>query len=198
MFRKPESRYLRFVKKISFWKHWNETEKSFKPLEKLLNPLPIPHPAFITVLVYNRDVDDPLPIDSKVCHEILHSIDDSSIGENRRSSLSENDGCRHYTIEEESKDCGILDISTQRSEMEPDKISPDSFVYPQSLISDESTAQPHPITWTLHRMEVNQIQKNNSFAQVGLASPEEDISISMDEHHIIFGSNKNFEFGTNV
>lgn len=194
-YRKSQPTILKFV---NFWKHWHETnDKSCKQIEKFLNPLPIQNPVFITVLVYNRDVDAPLPIDSKVCHEILESIE-NYIEAKKGASVSENEDLRHYVDVEASTDDGGDVISTQRNGLEVDKISHDSFMYPKSLCSDESN---NPITWTLSNnldsIEINQIQKHDSFSQIGLASPEEDISISMDEHHI-FGANKNFEFGTNV
>lgn len=169
-------------------------------MEKLLNPLPIPHPASITVLVYNRDVDNPLPIDSDICHDILRSIEDSCMrfDAKSKSSLSENDeGHSSYLIEDENK-CAIQSLSPRLSAVGSEKNSPGSFTYPQSLVlSENSLAQPNTITWTLHRMELNRIS-TEGFAQVGLASPEEDISISMDEHHILFSSKKNFDLGTNV
>lgn len=45
--------------------------------EKLLIPLPIPHPAHIAVTIHNRDTEDPIPLDSEICQNILRAIEES-------------------------------------------------------------------------------------------------------------------------
>lgn len=42
----------------------------------MLIPLPIPHPVHIAISIYNRDSDQPIPIESDLCWEILRSIED--------------------------------------------------------------------------------------------------------------------------
>lgn len=44
--------------------------------EKLLIPLPIPHPVHIAISIYNRDSDAPIPLECDVCGDILKSIED--------------------------------------------------------------------------------------------------------------------------
>lgn len=45
--------------------------------EKLMIPLPIPHPAHIAITIHNRDTEDPIPLDSEICQEILRAIEES-------------------------------------------------------------------------------------------------------------------------
>lgn len=44
--------------------------------DKLLIPLPIPHPVHIAISIYNRDSDHPIPIESDICWDILRSIEE--------------------------------------------------------------------------------------------------------------------------
>lgn len=44
--------------------------------DKLLIPLPISHPVFIAVSIYNRDSDQPIPTECDLCWDILRSIED--------------------------------------------------------------------------------------------------------------------------
>jgi hypothetical protein len=57
------------------WKLWKRMKPEIK-CEKLLIPLPIPHPAHIAISIYNRDSDTPIPIDSDLCWDILRSIEE--------------------------------------------------------------------------------------------------------------------------
>lgn len=45
--------------------------------DKLLIPLPVPHPAHIAVTIYNRDADEPIPLESDICQSILRGIEES-------------------------------------------------------------------------------------------------------------------------
>lgn len=55
------------------WKR-KQYENAFT--EKLLIPLPIPHPVHIAISIYNRDSDAPIPLECDVCGDILKSIED--------------------------------------------------------------------------------------------------------------------------
>ena len=39
--------------------------------------MPIPHPAYIAVTIYNRDTEDPIALDSELCEHILRAIEDA-------------------------------------------------------------------------------------------------------------------------
>lgn len=39
-------------------------------------PLPIPHPVHIAIAIHNRDTEQPIPLDSELCWDILRAIED--------------------------------------------------------------------------------------------------------------------------
>ncbi|KAK3915173.1 Glycerol-3-phosphate acyltransferase 1, mitochondrial [Frankliniella fusca] len=58
------------------WRPWKRQCIPYSA-EKLLIPLPIPHPAHIAVTIHNRDTEDPIPLDSELCQEILRAVEDA-------------------------------------------------------------------------------------------------------------------------
>jgi hypothetical protein len=58
------------------WKPWKRKKPNVNRLEKMLIPLPIPHPVHIAISIYNRDSDQPIPLDSDLCWDILRSIEE--------------------------------------------------------------------------------------------------------------------------
>jgi hypothetical protein len=58
------------------WQPWKRSMRPYSA-EKLLIPLPIPHPAHIAVTIHNRDTEDPIPLDSEICQNILKAIEES-------------------------------------------------------------------------------------------------------------------------
>lgn len=62
--------------KRATWRPWKRKSEDNVTIEKLLIPLPIPHPVHIAISIYNRDSDQPIPMDSDVCTDILRSIED--------------------------------------------------------------------------------------------------------------------------
>lgn len=57
---------------------WKKRNRPYTP-DKMVIPLPIPHPAHIAVTIYNRDSDDPIPLESETCQSILRGIEDSHV-----------------------------------------------------------------------------------------------------------------------
>jgi hypothetical protein len=57
------------------WKPWKRIKCENK-FEKLLIPLPIPHPVHISVSIFNRDSDQPISVDTEMCWDILRSIEE--------------------------------------------------------------------------------------------------------------------------
>lgn len=43
---------------------------------KLTIPLPVPHPAHVAILIYNRDTEQSIPMNQDIFWEILKSIED--------------------------------------------------------------------------------------------------------------------------
>lgn len=61
---------------LSVWCPWKRHSIPYSA-EKLLIPLPIPHPAHIAVTIHNRDSEDPISLDSDLCQEILRAVEDA-------------------------------------------------------------------------------------------------------------------------
>lgn len=61
---------------VGAWRPWKRQCIPYSA-EKLLIPLPIPHPAHIAVTIHNRDAEDPIPLDSDLCQEILRAVEDA-------------------------------------------------------------------------------------------------------------------------
>lgn len=57
---------------------WKKQSRLYTP-DKLVIPLPIPHPAHIAITIYNRDSDDPIPLESEICQNILRGIEESHV-----------------------------------------------------------------------------------------------------------------------
>lgn len=60
------------------WKPWKRKNKSYNA-EKLVIPLPIPHPAHIGITIHNRDSDDPINLNTELCNNILKALEDSEV-----------------------------------------------------------------------------------------------------------------------
>lgn len=56
------------------WQPWKRKARPYNA-DKLLIPLPVPHPAHIAVTIHNRDTDDVIPLDSELCCDILRSVE---------------------------------------------------------------------------------------------------------------------------
>lgn len=60
----------------TLWTPWKKHTTPYTP-DKLVIPLPVPHPAVIAVTINNRDTDDPIPLESEICQNILRGIEES-------------------------------------------------------------------------------------------------------------------------
>lgn len=63
------------------WRPWKQQCGEKSVTEKLLIPLPVPHPVHIAIAIYNRDTEQPIPLDSELVWEILKSIEDCQGGD---------------------------------------------------------------------------------------------------------------------
>lgn len=65
------------TKKTLSWKRWKRKPNTKNSVaDKMLIPLPIPHPVYIAIGIYNRDSDQPIPLDSEICWDILKAIEE--------------------------------------------------------------------------------------------------------------------------
>lgn len=60
----------------NIWRPWKRKVINRNPAEKLLIPLPIPHPVHIAIAIHNRDTEQPIPLDTEICWEILRTVED--------------------------------------------------------------------------------------------------------------------------
>lgn len=58
------------------WRPWKRKHSDKYSTGKMLIPLPIPHPVHIAIAIHNRDTEQPIPLDSELCWEILRAIED--------------------------------------------------------------------------------------------------------------------------
>uniref|UniRef100_A0A8D8Y4T6 Uncharacterized protein n=1 Tax=Cacopsylla melanoneura TaxID=428564 RepID=A0A8D8Y4T6_9HEMI len=61
---------------ITCWRPWKRNTIPYSG-EKLLIPLPLPHPARIAVTIYNRDTDDVIDLDSELTQQVLRAIEET-------------------------------------------------------------------------------------------------------------------------
>jgi len=52
---------------------WKRPQQPYMA-DKLCIPLPVPHPAHIALIIYNRDSESPIPLESENCIEILRFV----------------------------------------------------------------------------------------------------------------------------
>lgn len=79
------------MRKRFSWKRWKRTsERKMVTLDKMIIPLPIPHPVCIAIEIYNRDSDDPIPLDSDICWDIMKAVEESNGEIQVRDSLNPN------------------------------------------------------------------------------------------------------------
>ncbi|KAB0793481.1 hypothetical protein PPYR_13101 [Photinus pyralis] len=160
--------------RISLLMPWKKQLHPCMP-DKLVIPLPIPHPAHIAITIYNRDSDDPILLESETCQNILRGIEEShsspdDIGISRYrggGDVFETASSSSETIE--SVDNGLDDVKQSQS------------------INQDSTDGVYQ--WTLR--DWGQRKRNNSGSiRVDLASPED---VTLDSDRVVFST-----YGTTV
>lgn len=52
---------------------WKRSQQPYMA-DKLCIPLPVPHPAHIAIIIYNRDSESPIPLESENCIGILRFV----------------------------------------------------------------------------------------------------------------------------
>lgn len=82
------------IAKTLSWKPWKRKPMPKNPAaEKLLIPLPIPHPVHIAIAIHNRDSEQPIPLDSEICWEILKAVEECNGDIQVSASVKENRCC---------------------------------------------------------------------------------------------------------
>ncbi|XP_022916271.2 uncharacterized protein [Onthophagus taurus] len=157
--------------KVSLWMPWKKKPKPYMP-DKLVIPLPIPHPAHIAITIYNRDSDDPIPLESEICQSILRGIEES-----------------HISPDEAGRPFEIQGFETASSSSETIE-TPNTCTGDESLNND-SNRNSGVYQWTLNKWGQRK-RINSGSVRVDLASPE-DVTLDSDSTRVVFST-----YGTTV
>lgn len=178
------------------WRPWKRKTHHRSVAEKLLIPLPIPHPVHIAISIHNRDSEQPISLDSELCWEILRAIEDcqgdiqavnsvaryrGGAGDSSIDSLDSDSsaGTRESVAAAggtETLPCGNREVST-------------------TIKMEQEQPQSNGFHWTLSNWGAVQSARrrnNSSIVRVDLASPE-DISLDTDSSRVVFSA-----YGTTV
>lgn len=63
------------------WVGWGRARRRHPPTPRPTQPpvpLPVPHPVTVALIIYNRDADSPVSLDSDICIDILRTIEEAS------------------------------------------------------------------------------------------------------------------------
>ncbi|XP_076755097.1 uncharacterized protein LOC143425638 isoform X1 [Xylocopa sonorina] len=161
------------------WQPWKRQIRPYSA-EKLLIPLPIPHPAHIAVTIHNRDSENPIPLDSELCQNILKAIEESP-GE--------------MTTEYVSRYRGAADSSFD-SVASHSSVSIETGLDKDNEIQETANAAKESETyhWTLSNWSGGMTRRRNNSGsiKVDLASPE-DVTLDTDTTRVMFST-----YGTTV
>lgn len=78
---------LKNCTRTSLWMPWKKLNRPYSP-DKLVIPLPVPHPAHIAITIYNRDSDDPIPLESETCQSILRGVEESHTSPDENGAIT--------------------------------------------------------------------------------------------------------------
>ncbi|XP_026470656.1 uncharacterized protein LOC113374909, partial [Ctenocephalides felis] len=189
------------------WKTRNSPRKTYMA-EKLLIPLPVPHPVVIAITIHNRDSEQPIPIDSDICREIMRAVEDSHLDLHVNMASRYRGGAGGQGM-----DSSFDSIDSQTSAGTGDSLGDgidgiggeeEGGQEPQTLpcggedngvkIGGLNTQPVAGYHWTLSNWgaATGRRRNNSTTVRVDLASPE-DISLDTDSSRAVFNA-----YGTNV
>ncbi|XP_012271893.1 uncharacterized protein LOC105695146 isoform X2 [Orussus abietinus] len=174
------------------WQPWKRKSRPYNA-EKLVIPLPIPHPVHIAVTIHNRDSEEPIPVDSELCQNILRAIEESP---------------GDIAFEGVARYRGGGDDSADGDDLNGARDSSFDSVASQSSVSlgtgvEKEVATPgarseetrtDTCQWTLSNWAGGSARrrKDSGSVKVDLASPE-DVTLDTDSTRVIFST-----YGTTV
>lgn len=162
------------------WQPWKRQSHPYSA-EKLLIPLLVPHPAHIAITIHNRDSEDPIPLDSELCQNILRAIEESP-GEMATEVVSRYRG---------GGDSSFDSVASQSSVSIATGLDKDSEI--RENANDEEEGETYH--WTLSNWGgggMNRRRNNSGSIRVDLASPE-DVTLDTDTTRVMFST-----YGTTV
>ncbi|KAI8129847.1 hypothetical protein CVS40_1285 [Lucilia cuprina] len=190
------------------WRPWKKKSDDKSLSEKLLIPLPVPHPVHIAINIYNRDAEHPIPLDSELVWEILKSIEDCQSGDAMAVAQTVS---RYRGAVTESSNDSLASSSSLGSTRESGGSATGSGsgiangnntetlpCVNREVCTQVKVAEEQPPSsgfhWTLSNWGAAQTarRRTNSNVRVDLASPE-DISLDTDSSRAVFNP-----YGTTV
>ncbi|XP_014234034.1 uncharacterized protein LOC106657177 isoform X1 [Trichogramma pretiosum] len=171
------------------WQPWKRHQRPYTA-DKLEIPLPIPHPAYIAVTIYNRDTEDPIALDSDICEHILRSIEDAS-GE---MALDGGVLAGRYHGADSSFD-SVASQSSMSIDTALDKIDEGQSQGRAAATADaDNEKETETYHWTLSNWGGGMARRRNNSGsvKVDLASPE-DVTLDTDSTRVMFSN-----YGTTV
>lgn len=140
------------------WQPWKRKCQPYSA-EKLLIPLPIPHPAHIAITIHNRDSEDPIPLDLELCQNILRAVEEA-----------------HYDASGTTEE--VVNVARYRG---GDANGDESVKGSESSVGEEVGYSWHSSDWSARR------RNNSGSIRVDLASPE-DVTLDTDTSRVMFSS----------
>lgn len=178
---------MKFSIKQNNWTPWKNQNKPFAP-DKMIIPLPIPHPVHIAVIIYNRDSDNPIPLESELCQNILQGIEDGAVLVDK-IGIDQYHRASHYETMTTSSSSETAEESPHQNLNDQKNVNPSRDEH--SANQNISTENTLPHQWTLGYW--GQRKRNNSgTVRVDLASPE-DVTLDSDSTRVMFSA-----YGTTV
>ncbi|CAG5093782.1 Protein of unknown function [Cotesia congregata] len=161
------------------WQPWKREIRPYSA-EKLVIPLPIPHPAHIAVNIHNRDSEDPIDLDSELCQNILRAIEESP-GEMATECVGRYRGG--------GGDSSFDSVASQSS------VSLETGLDTAEVLQEgEIKSESETYHWTLSNWGGGMARRRNNSGsiKVDLASPE-DVTLDTDTTRVMFST-----YGTTV
>jgi hypothetical protein len=175
------------------WQPWKRHSHPYSA-EKLLIPLPIPHPAHIAVTIHNRDSEDPIPLDSELCQNILKAVEDSH--------------AHHFSTHEALEDIknvgrfrggGDSSFDSVESQISVTCVGGEDDKHGKASVVDdggerEEETEGENFRWRHMQWggATSQRRNNSGTVRADLASPE-DVTLDTDTTRVVFSS-----YGTTV
>ncbi|XP_048507153.1 uncharacterized protein LOC105689462 isoform X2 [Athalia rosae] len=161
------------------WRPWKRHLHPYSA-EKLLIPLPVPHPAHIAITIHNRDTEDPIPLDSELCQNILRAIEESP-GEMATENACRNRGGGDSSFDSVASQSSVSIATGQDKDNEIRE-------------ADDTEKEAKTYHWTLSNWGggINGRRNNSGSIRVDLASPE-DVTLDTDTTRVMFST-----YGTTV
>ncbi|KAG8039024.1 hypothetical protein G9C98_003331 [Cotesia typhae] len=161
------------------WQPWKREIRPYSA-EKLVIPLPIPHPAHIAVNIHNRDSEDPIDLDSELCQNILRAIEESP-GEMATECVGRYRGG--------GGDSSFDSVASQSSVSLETGLDTAEVLHGGEIKGESETYH-----WTLSNWGGGMARRRNNSGsiKVDLASPE-DVTLDTDTTRVMFST-----YGTTV